>query len=359
MKGCKSFSGTVSGIVAAVLFSLFLFPSPVSAQEEEAGERYEVSGTVMDELGNPLAGAAVVIRGLPVSEGVITDLDGKFSIMAPPKSTLMVSYVGYREVRMPMGSRRKVVIEMSEDTEYLDDVVVVGYGTQKKSDLTGSIASVDARDIRNVPARTMAEALQGKVSGVMVSKNDGTPGSESDIVIRGVGSINGLNPLFVIDGVAVGSTADYNLSDIESIEVIKDASAAAIYGSRAAGGVILVTTKKGEEGSVYTTARYEAVWSMPTDEIEVVDPKTYMQMYNEALLTRNPNASPAYTLTKIERTGDPRFPSYVYPANDWYDILFKNFSVNHRAGLNVRGGSNVVQYYASVNYTFDQGIKIT
>ena len=218
----------------------------VSAQERPDTEvRNEVTGLITDDLGNPLAGAAVIVRGQPVSEGVVTDLDGKFSIMAPPKSVLMISYVGYRDVRYPIGNRKTISVEMEEDTEYLDDVVVIGYGTQKKSDLTGSIASVTSKDIRDIPARSMAEALQGKVAGVMVSKNDGKPGSTSDIVIRGVGSINGLNPLFVIDGVAVGNTADYNLNDIESIEVIKDASAAAIYGARAAGGVVLVTTRTG------------------------------------------------------------------------------------------------------------------
>ena len=132
-----------------------------------------------------------------------------------------------------------------------------------------------------------------------------------------------------------------------------------MYGARGANGVILVTTKKGEEGSVYTSVRYEMVASMPTDNIEVVDPQTYMRMYNEALLTRNPLASPAYSLTKIERTGDPRFPSWVYPANDWYDILFKDYSINHRVGLNVRGGGSVMQYYASVNYVNDQGMLKT
>lgn len=342
MKGCKSFSGTVSGIVAAVLFSLFLFPSPVSAQEEEAGERYEVSGTVMDELGNPLAGAAVVIRGLPVSEGVITDLDGKFSIMAPPKSTLMVSYVGYREVRMPMGSRRKVVIEMSEDTEYLDDVVVVGYGTQKKSDLTGSIASVDARDIRNVPARTMAEALQGKVSGVMVSKNDGTPGSESDIVIRGVGSINGLNPLFVIDGVAVGSTADYNLSDIESIEVIKDASAAAIYGSRAAGGVILVTTKKGDYNSAprLSFSARAGIRSL-SDMYDLLDTRDFVRV-KQALGEDNPVFSDPASL----------------PYTDWPSEIYRN-GIEHSYNLSLSGGSGKIRYYAAGAYERENGTQLS
>lgn len=217
--------------------------------EMAAPQSYVLTGQITDDLGNPLVGASILIKDAPLSSGVITDLEGNFSMTVSPKSVLLISYIGFRDMRLPVLGRKRLSVVLEADTEYLDDVVVVGYGTQKKSDLTGSIASVDSKDIRNVPARSMAEALQGKVAGVMVSKTDGKPGSSSDIVIRGVGSINGLNPLFVIDGVAVENTADYNLSDIESIEIIKDASAAAIYGSRAAGGVVLVTTKKGNYNS--------------------------------------------------------------------------------------------------------------
>lgn len=140
---------------------------------------------------------------------------------------------------------------------------------------------------------------------------------------------------------------------------MKDASATAMYGARGANGVIIVTTKKGEAGSVYTSARYEAVMSMPTDKIDVVDPQTYMRMYNEALLARNPGATPQYSLNRIERTGSKDYPSWVYPANDWLKILFKDYSINHRAGINVRGGSETVQYYASINYVNDQGMLKT
>ena len=140
---------------------------------------------------------------------------------------------------------------------------------------------------------------------------------------------------------------------------MKDASATAMYGARGANGVILITSKKGQEGSVYTSVRYEAVLSMPTREIEVVDPINYMKMYNQALLARNPDATPQYSVERIERTGSPSYPSWVYPANDWYDIMFHNYSINHRAGLNIRGGSRLVQYYTSVNYVRDEGMLKT
>ena len=182
--------------------------------------------------------------------------------------------------------------------------------------------------------------------------------------IRGITSFQtnaNIDPLILIDGV---ESSKLDLSrmapeDIESFSVLKDASATAMYGARGANGVILITTKKGEEGNVYTTVRYEAIMSTPTRKIDVVDPVTYMRMYNEALLARNPNAMPQYNMEKIERTGSKNYPSWVYPANDWYKILFHDYSINHHAGVNIRGGSRVVQYYASVNYNRDEGMLKT
>ncbi len=321
MKGCIL-------ICLLTFFHFGLAAQQTAAQESETTSVYEVTGTVTDEFGEPLAGAAVLIRNRPVSEGVITDLDGRFSIMVPPKSTLMVSYVGYRDGRYPLGDRRKVDVELEADTEYLDDVVVIGYGTQKKSDLTGSIASVTARDIKNLPARSMAEALQGKVAGVMVSKNDGKPGSTSDIVIRGVGSINGLNPLFVVDGVAVGNTADYSLNDIESIEVIKDASAAAIYGSRAAGGVILVTTRTGRYNAaprVSFSAR-AGIRSL-SGMYSLLDTQDFIRV-KQALGEDDPYFSDPASL----------------PSTDWPGEIYRD-GIEHSYNLSLSGGSGKIRYY--------------
>lgn len=328
----------MSGFFAGLLF---LSAYEASAQDEpDSGAKHEVSGLVTDEFGNPLAGAAVIVRGQPVSEGVITDLDGTFSIMAPPRPVLLISYVGYRDVRFPMGNRKNVTIEMEEDTEYLDDVVVIGYGTQKKSDLTGSIASVSSKDIRNVPARSMAEALQGKVAGVMVSKNDGTPGSTSDIVIRGVGSINGLNPLYVIDGVAVGNVSDYNLSDIESIEVIKDASAAAIYGSRAAGGVILVTTKSGRYNSAprLSFSARAGVRSL-ADMYNLLDTQDFIRV-KQALGENNSIFSDPASL----------------PYTDWPEEIYRD-GIEHSYNLSLTGGSGKIKYYLAGAYERENGTQ--
>ena len=329
----------VSLIVTGMLLSAS--QDAVAQERQETDGKYEVSGLVTDEFGNPLAGAAVIVRGQPVSDGVITDVDGTFSIMAPPRPVLMISYVGYRDVRYPMGNRKKVTIEMEEDTEYLDDVVVIGYGTQKKSDLTGSIASVDSKDIRNLPARSMAEALQGKVAGVMVSKNDGTPGSTSDIVIRGVGSINGLNPLFVIDGVAVGNTADYNLNDIESIEVIKDASAAAIYGSRAAGGVILVTTKTGRYNAAprLSFSARVGVRSL-SDMYTLLDTQDFVRV-KQALGENNSIFNDPASL----------------PYTDWPEEIYRD-GIEHSYNLSLSGGSGKIRYYLAGAYERENGTQL-
>ena len=205
----------------------------------------------------------------------------------------------------------------------------------------------------------LTSALTGKIAGIIGWQTGGAPGALTEeemntkFYIRGISSSNGASePLVLIDGVESSrlDLARMAPEDIESFSVLKDASATAMYGARGANGVIIVTTKKGEAGSVYTSVRYEAVASMPTDKIEVVNPQTYMRTYNEALLARNPGATPQYSLNRIERTGSKDYPSWVYPANDWFKILFKDYSVNHRVGVNVRGGSETVQYYASVNY---------
>ena len=324
-----------------------------------------IKGRVVDENGNPLPGATIVIHG--TSMGVATDADGRYTINAKPDDVLVFSFVGYKEEVIPIKGKTTINMQLNPTAENLEEAVVVAFGTQKKESVVGSIQTVRPMDLKS-SSSDLTTSFVGKIAGIVGWQTGGLPGALTEeemntkFYIRGISSSNGASePLVLIDGVESSrlDLARMAPEDIESFSVLKDASATAMYGARGANGVILVTTKKGEEGSVYTTVRYEAVVSMPTDEIEVVDPKTYMLMYNEALMTRNPDASPAYSLTKIERTGDPRFPSFVYPGTDWYDLLFKNCSWNHRAGVNVRGGSNVLQYYASVNYTYDSGMLKT
>lgn len=325
----------------------------------------EVSGRVVDERGNSIPGATVLIQGS--TQGVATDIEGRYKIRAKATGALRVSFIGYKTEVVAIKGKTKLNITLNPTAENIDEVTVVAFGEQKKESVVSAITTVRPMDLKS-SSSDLTSSFVGKIAGIIGWQTGGAPGALTEeemntkFYVRGISSSSGVSePLVLIDGVESSrlDLARMAPEDIESFSVLKDASATAMYGARGANGVILVTTKKGEEGSVYTSVRYEMVASMPTDNIEVVDPQTYMRMYNEALLTRNPLASPAYSLTKIERTGDPRFPSWVYPANDWYDILFKDYSINHRVGLNVRGGGSVMQYYASVNYVNDQGMLKT
>ena len=216
----------------------------------------------------------------------------------------------------------------------------------------------------------LTTSFAGRIPGMIAWQTGGIPGALTEeemntkFYIRGITSFQtgaNIDPLILIDGV---ESSKLDLSriapeDIETFSVLKDASATAMYGARGANGVIMVTTKKGEEGSVYASARYEAVFSMPTKEIDVVDPITYMRMYNQAGVGRGQLSTPKYSEEVINRTASGKYPSWVYPANDWYNLMFKNYNVNHHAGISIRGGSKVIQYYTSVNYVRDMGMLKT
>ena len=325
----------------------------------------EITGRVVDENGNPVPGATVLIQG--TTNGVVTNMDGYYAINVRPTDALRVSFIGYKTSIVELKGKTKVNVRLNPEEQKLDEVQVVAFGKQKKESVTSAITTIRPMDLKS-SSSDLTSALTGKIAGIIGWQTGGAPGALTEeemntkFYIRGISSSNGASePLVLIDGVESSrlDLARMAPEDIESFSVLKDASATAMYGARGANGVIIVTTKKGEAGSVYTSVRYEAVASMPTDKIEVVNPQTYMRMYNEALLARNPGATPQYSLNRIERTGSKDYPSWVYPANDWFKILFKDYSVNHRVGVNVRGGSETVQYYASVNYVNDQGMLKT
>lgn len=337
----------------------------ISERKEAEVKLITVSGRVVDEKGNSIPGATVMIVG--TTQGVASNFDGEYKISAKPDDVLRVSFVGYKPEVVAIKGKVRLNVTLNPTAENIEEVQVVAFGTQKKESVVSSITTIRPMDLKS-SSSDLTSSFAGKIAGIVGWQTGGAPGALTEeemntkFYVRGISSSNGVSePLVLIDGVESSRLDLSRLApeDIESLSVLKDASATAMYGARGANGVILVTTKKGEAGSVYTSVRYEAVMSMPTDEIEVVDPKTYMLMYNEALMTRNPSATPVYSLTKIERTGDPNYPSWLYPANDWYKILFKDYSINHRVGVNVRGGSELVQYYASVNYVNDEGMLKT
>lgn len=236
-----------------------------------------ISGTVVDTAGESIIGANVVVKG--TTNGVITDLDGNFTLVnVSEKGIISVSYIGYKEQNIPVAGKSVFKITLQEDTETLEEVVVVGYGTVKKSNVVGSIAKVGAESIEDRPVSRVEQALQGQMAGVSVRSTSGAPGSDITINVRGAASINGEStPLYVVDGVPIESLSGINPNDIESIDVLKDAASAAIYGSRGSNGVVLVTTKKGKTGKPVISLNAYAAFSSLERKVDIMDGNEWIQ----------------------------------------------------------------------------------
>ena len=261
-------------------------------------EKRKITGVVKDKQGEAIIGANVVVKGTTI--GNMTDMDGKFSLEVPSNATLQISYIGYKSTEVPVGKQTFLNILLAEDTEMLEEVVVVGYGTTKRRDVVGSISKISSEDIVKIPSTNLAESLQGMSSGMMVTNNSGHPGSAPQIKIRGLNSINlSTDPLWIIDGMPIHTGASehtqngvkgispismINPNDIESIEVLKDAAATAIYGSRAAGGVILVTTKSNKGKLTGVKLSYDGgVSKIPFSQNDIfVDSPTWWQLMDKA-----------------------------------------------------------------------------
>lgn len=350
-----------------IVSGLILIRSKTSVALDDKEDLIKLQGRVTDENGNPIPGASIIIHG--TTQGVASDENGRYELNVRPTDVLKVSFIGYRTEIIPIQGQEIINVALKSATEDLEEVAVVAFGTQKKESVVGAITTVKPMDLKTSSSDFTA-GFVGRIPGIIGWKTSGLPVAlteeemNNSFYIRGITSFQqnaNTQPLILLDGVEV-SVLDLSRmapEDIETFSVMKDASATAMYGARGANGVILVTTKKGEEGSVYTTARYEMVVTTPTNVIDVVDPIDYMRYYNQALIGRSTSATPKYSVERINRTASGKYPSWVYPANDWYDILFKNQVVNHHAGITIRGGSKVVQYYASVNYNYDQGMLKT
>ena len=300
-----------------------------------------ISGTVVDDQGEAVIGASVVEKGNS-QNGTITDFDGKFTIKVNEGATIVVSYIGYvtQEVRATNNMR----VVMKEDAQTLQDVVVIGYGVQKKSVVTASIAKVSAEDLEGTAPVRMDNALKGLAAGVNVTSSSGQPGAASRIRVRGIGSVNDSNPLYIVDGMPIEGGLDYiNPSDIESIEVLKDAASGAIYGARAANGVILVTTKKGKMGKVTVNYNFSQGWQTAWKHRDVLDATGYMVMQNEGLV--NAGQAPRYA-----------DPYNVTTNTDWQDLLFNDNAPVQNHELTLSGASDRVNYYFSLGYYDQEGI---
>ncbi|WP_373843326.1 TonB-dependent receptor plug domain-containing protein, partial [Bacteroides heparinolyticus] len=261
---------------AALLLFFFAFMLPISA----LAQAIRLTGNVTDATGESIIGASVLEKG--TTNGVITDIDGNFALNVSPNATIIISYVGYAAQEIPLNGRNTLKVVLKEDTEMLDEVVVIGYGTMKKSDMTGAISSVDVEELSKRTTTNPAEALQGKIAGVNIMKSGGNAGAGVQVKIRGVKTFGDNEPLYIIDGFP-GDINSVNPQDIQAMEVLKDGAAAAIYGSVAANGVIIVTTKNGKKGE--TKIDFSAYVSM-TDVAKKLDllnadqyKKVHTQMY--------------------------------------------------------------------------------
>ena len=252
-------------------------------------QTHQVSGIVKDVTGEPVIGVNVSVQG--TGNGSITDLDGKFAIPnVKEKDVLIVSYIGYLTQSIPVGKQTSFTITLKEDAQALDEVVVVGYGVQKKRDLSGAVSSVKSRDITAIPTTNALEALQGKVAGLDLTSSSGKAGAELSFTIRGERSLKASNkPLILVDGVDYGTTLDINPSDIESIEVLKDASSTAIYGTRGANGIIIVTTKKGKTGKSKVSLNAFASVNMISSYPSIMNGAEYAQLKREAYRDQTTN----------------------------------------------------------------------
>lgn len=306
---------------------------------------HPVKGTVIDEKTNTtLIGVSVLVEG--TSTGTVTDIDGNFSIDVPsPNSVLVFSYVGYTTQKVNLNGKSKINVILEEDTKNLDEVIVVGYGTQKKSVVTGAISKVSAKDLQDQVTPRLEDALKGRTSGVTVASNSGSPGTASSVSIRGITSINSSSPLYVIDGVPIenGGLDFLNQSDIESIEVLKDAASGAIYGTRAAAGVILITTKKGAIGGFKVNVNSYYGTQAPEHTLSLTNATQYATLRNESLVAAG--QAPKYS-----------DPASLGAGTDWQSVAFNNDARIQNYEVSLSGGSEKSTIYSSFGYFSQQGI---
>lgn len=318
----------------------------------------QITGVIKDGTGEPMIGVNVLVKG--TTNGTITDFDGKFAISDVKNSdVLTITYVGYVQQSIPVGNQTSFNIILKEDTETLDEVVVIGYGTVKKRDLTGSVASVSNETLTANPVSDVSQALQGKLAGVSVTSQDGRPGAEVSIRVRGGGSITQSNdPLFIVDGFPVSSISDIPADQIETIDVLKDASSTAIYGARGANGVILVTTKgaKTDKLSVTYNGYVQTKAAAKTlDPLSAQDYVKYQWAYADALSGNGDGVAKYFGLGAAYGN---HFADYAnVDVHDWTDDMLRN-AIAHTHNLSVSGGSEKTKFVLNVNYLNDEGIKI-
>ncbi len=336
-----------------VIISKKRYVEPVRGQQDFV----ELKGKVTDVSGLSIPGVNVFVKGTTL--GTITDIDGNYLLNIPASSKVVVfSFIGMNTVEVDYKGQKQINMVLTEDVKGLDEVVVVAFGKQKKESVIASIQTVDVDELK-VPSSNLTTAMAGRISGIVSYQRSGEPGRDNaQYFIRGVTTFGyTASPLILIDGVESSSTTLARLQpdDIQSFSILKDAAAAALYGARGANGVIMVTTKEGKAGVTTISFRYESSFSSPTQDIDLADPITYMNLHNEAVRTRDPLGLLPYTEEKIKYTEQGVNP-YVYPQTDWHKMLFKDVTNNQRFNLNISGGGSKARYYLALTANQDNGI---
>lgn len=311
----------------------------ISMTQQQAGK---VTGVIVDSYGDPIIGANVLVKG--TTNGTITDFDGNFSLDCNPQDVLQITYIGYLSKELVVGNQQNIRIVLDEDTKALDEVVVIGYGVQKKADLTGSVANVNADNLNIASNSNIGQALQGKIAGVDIVSSGGTPGQGMRIMVRGVGTLNNSSPLYIVDGMYMSGIDHINPNDIASIDVLKDASSAAIYGSRAANGVVIVTTKEGTntEGKAIVDISVNVGVSSPSRYLDMLDAAGWAEVTTVA--------REAIGLAPLEMAQDLSSKE----DNDWQKIMLGP-ALMQNYNASIKGGNKNSTYYTSVGYFNQDG----
>ena len=360
----KRLHKAMTRIVGVLLMALMMVPSGLKAETTEMLQTSKITGVVTDDFGEPIIGVTVRVKN--AQNGAVTDVNGRYSVNAPKNATLVFSFIGYRTQEVAVKGRTTVNVTLKEDSQMLEETVVIGYGAVPKRDLTGSVSSLKSEDLLKTNPVSVNQGLQGKMAGVNVSQSDGAPGAGINIQIRGANSFTtSTEPLYVVDGMPYsmgeGRTTDYGMKqsnnplstispqDILSIEVLKDASATAIYGSRAANGVILVTTKKGKEGKARIIYNGSVGMSQATELPELAHSYEYAEFYNKAI------GAETYTPEMIQKYRDGSDPDN-YADEMYLDDLLGGHALQTKHELSVSGGTEKVQYMVSLGYLRQNGL---
>ena len=316
-----------------------VFSKKVSESDVRQQTGKKITGTVVDNNGEAVIGASVHEKG--TTNGVITDIEGKFSLEVADKAWLTISYIGYVSQTVPVNGKNHVIIKLAEDTKVLDEVIVIGYGSTSSKKMVAAVTAVKGEKLQDLPFANVTSVLQGRATGVIVQNQGGEPGSVPSVSIRGGGK-----PLYVIDGVITTDDWEFrtlNPNDIESLSVLKDAASLAVYGSRAADGIIMVKTKEGRKGKTSIVYTFNAQFSQPTVLADKIDSYTYANAQNQAAMSDGHGEYHTYSKEEMDIIRNQSDP-LKYPNTDWFDLGLKNFAPEYRHSLSMTGNRKDIKY---------------